>query len=326
MPDDAIVIDKLVVRYRGKPAVNGLSLRVPAGSVYALLGDNGAGKSTTMKVLTGQVPPDAGSATILGLNCWTQTYALRHRIGFVPEKPKFYDWMTVPEVGWFAAGFHRDGFLNRYSDWVDQLKLDSKKKLKELSKGGYAKVGLALALAADPAVLVLDEPTSGLDRGTRREFLGTLVELAAEGRTILVSSHSISELERFVSHAAFIKDGKLLLAASIDNLKGRYRRVEYRHNGVAPDLAAAGEIVERRATGRSVQAVLKDVDSAGIEGLKDSPGVTDFEETRLSLEELYDAVMGKPHDDHRRPGPIGPLRKRRDQDEEEEYEDEEVEG
>jgi ABC-2 type transport system ATP-binding protein len=323
MPDDAILIDKLVVRYRGKPAVNGLSLRIPAGSVYALLGDNGAGKSTTMKVLTGQVPPDAGKAEILGLNCWTQTYALRHRIGFVPEKPKFYDWMTVTEVGWFAAGFHRDGFRNRYDAWVDQLKLDRKKKLKELSKGQYAKVGLALALAPEPAVLVLDEPTSGLDRRTRMEFLGTLVELAAEGRTILVSSHSISELERYVSHAAFLKDGQLLLSASIDSLKGRYRRVEYRHNGIQPDLAAAGEVVEKRGTGRSVQAVLKDVDRIGLDGLRDSPGVTDFEETRLNLEELYDAVMGKSSDD-RKPGPIRPLREKEQEDEE--YEDEEVES
>ncbi|HEY2785822.1 MAG TPA: ABC transporter ATP-binding protein [Fimbriiglobus sp.] len=323
MPDDAIVIDKLVVRYRGKPAVNGLSLRVPAGSVYALLGDNGAGKSTTMKVLAGQVPPDSGKAEVLGLNCWSQTYALRHRIGFVPEKPKFYDWMTVTEVGWFAAGFHHEGFLTRYADWVDQLQLDAKKKLRELSKGGYAKVGLSLALATDPAVLVLDEPTSGLDRGTRREFLGTLVELAAEGRTILVSSHSISELERFVSHAAFLKDGKLLLASSVDNLKGRYRRVEYRHNGVAPDLAAAGEVVERRAAGRSVQAVIKDVDMAGLDVLREAPGVTDFEETALNLEELYDAVMGRHADGRRRPGPIGPLRGRENEDEA--YEDEEVE-
>src|SRR5258708_7103730 len=139
MPDDAIVIDKLVVRYRGKPAVNDLSLRVPAGAGEAPLGRNRAGEST-------------------------------------PQK--------------------------------------------------------GLSPAAWPAALVPDEPTSGLDRRTGMEFLGTLVELAAEGRTILVSSHSISELERYVSHAAFLKDGKLLLSASIDNLKGRYRRVEYRHNGV----------------------------------------------------------------------------------------------
>src|SRR5262245_63171168 len=123
MPDDAIVLDKLVVGYRGQPAVNGLSLRVPAGSVYALLGDNGAGKSTTMKVLTGQVPPDSGSALILGLNCWTRTYALRYRIGFVPEKPKFYDWMNVTEVGWLAAGLQRVGFLSSYSKWVEVYKI-----------------------------------------------------------------------------------------------------------------------------------------------------------------------------------------------------------
>src|SRR5207244_12130463 len=95
MPEDAIVIERLVVRYRGKAALDGLSLRVPRGSVYAFLGDNGAGKTTTMKILTGLAPADTGRATILGLDCWSHATELRHRVGYMPERPRFYDWMTV---------------------------------------------------------------------------------------------------------------------------------------------------------------------------------------------------------------------------------------
>ncbi len=299
----AITIDKLVVRYRGKPAVNGLSLRVPKGSVFALLGDNGAGKSTTMKVLAGLVPPNAGRAEILGFDCWSRAYDLRHRVGFVPEKPRFYDWMTVANVGWFTAAFHRPGFLEHFEDWIGKLGLDRSKKLKELSKGGYARVGLALALAADPQVLLLDEPTSGLDLLTRREFLASLVELAAEGRTILISSHSIAELERFTSHAAFVKDGRVMLSATLDDLRSRFRRVSFRAAGMAFDLASVGTVLQSQRIGKYEQHLLQDPDADGLANLRDHPLISDFEETAVGLEDVYAALMARP-EERRAPAPV----------------------
>src|SRR5262245_43755620 len=98
MSDDVIVIDRRVVRFSGKAAMDGSALRVPRGAVMALLGENGAGKSTTMKVLTGQLNPDRGSAAVLGLDCWAKASQLRYRIGYVPDRPKLYDWMTVAEI------------------------------------------------------------------------------------------------------------------------------------------------------------------------------------------------------------------------------------
>src|SRR4051812_2047740 len=225
MADDVIVAARVVVRYRGKTALDGLDLRVPRGAVYAFLGDNGAGKTTTMKVLTGLAPADAGRAEILGLDCYARALELRHRVGYMPERPRFYDWMTVADTGWFTASFHRPGFLSRYREWTDRLGLDPDKRLKELSKGGYARVGLALALAPDPEVLLLDEPTSGLDLLTRREFLASLMELAATGRTILISSHSIAELEKACSHAGLLKDGKMILSTTLDDLRMKVRRI-----------------------------------------------------------------------------------------------------
>src|SRR5438552_18161050 len=100
MTDDVIVAERLVVRYRGKTALDGLDLRVPRGSVYAFLGDNGAGKTTTMKILTGLAPPDAGRAEILGLDCWAKAQPPPPRVGYMPERPRLYAWMSLADVGW----------------------------------------------------------------------------------------------------------------------------------------------------------------------------------------------------------------------------------
>ncbi len=301
--ESAIAIEKLTVRYRGKPAVNGLTLHVPRGSVYALLGDNGAGKSTTMKVLAGLIPPHAGRAEILGFPCWNRAYELRHRVGYVPEKPKFYDWMTVAKIGWFTSAFHRPGFLEHYDDWLEKLGLDRGKKLKELSKGGYARVGLALALAADPQVLLLDEPTSGLDLLTRREFLASLVELAAEGRTILISSHSIAELERFTSHVAFVKDGRVMLSSTLDDLRARFRRISFRAAGAAFDTGMLGNVLQTQTIGKYVQHLVQDPDPDGIAMLREHPLISDWEETAVGLEDIYAALMANPQE-KRLPAPV----------------------
>jgi hypothetical protein len=138
MPEDVIAIDNLVVRYRGKAALDGLNLRVPRGAVYAFLGDNGAGKTTTMKILTGLAPADTGRATILGLDCWSRATELRHRVGYMPERPRFYEWMSVADIGWFTAAFHRPGFQGRFREWAERLGLDLAKRIKDLSKGGSA--------------------------------------------------------------------------------------------------------------------------------------------------------------------------------------------
>ena len=106
-----IEIDGLTKWYGSKQAVGGLTLDVPRGAIFALLGENGAGKTTTIRMLTGLLRPDAGWAAVLGLDPWRDAVRLRLRVGYVPERPKFYDWMTVSEVGWFTAGFHAQGFL-----------------------------------------------------------------------------------------------------------------------------------------------------------------------------------------------------------------------
>jgi ABC-2 type transport system ATP-binding protein len=213
----------------------------------------------------------------------------------MPERPRFYDWMTVSEIGWFTSGFHAPGYLQRYLELAEGFRLDPSARLKNLSKGGYAKVGLALALAFDPEVLILDEPTSGLDLFIRREFLSSMVDLAGAGRTILISSHGVAEVERVASHAAFLAEGRLLLAAPLDELRRRIVRVRLRFETSPPDAAALGQVLETELSGRQWQAVLLDPDRAALDALYERADLEGVEEGALALEEMYTALLARYH-------------------------------
>lgn len=293
--ETVICTQGLTKRFAGRVVVDRLDLSVPRGAIYALLGDNGAGKSTTIRMLMGLLPPDAGRAEVLGQDCWSRAIELRHRVGYVPEKPRFYDWMTVREIGWFTAGFHQGGYLNRFLEMAERFKLDPGARLKTLSKGGYAKVGLALALASGPEVLVLDEPTSGLDLFTRREFLSSMVDLAGEGRTILISSHGVAEIERVASHAAFLASGRVLLEGTLDELRQRLVRLRLRFEGAPPDLRAVGTVLDEERSGRAWHGVLLDPHREALDELSHREGVSSCEEAVPSLEEMYTAVLGGHH-------------------------------
>ena len=289
----AIELHKVSKTYPGKVALDRLSLVVPEGSIFALLGDNGAGKSTTIRILNGLTPPDTGWAQVLGHDAWKDASDLRKHIGYVPERPKFYDWMTVQQIGWFTSGFQERGYLKRYLKLTDQFLLDPRAKLSTLSKGQYAKVGLALALAIDPEVLILDEPTSGLDLLVRREFLVSMVRLAGQGRTILICSHQVAEVERIASHVAFMHAGKSLLTATMDELREQLVRVRVRCEGSRPLGSALGTVLQEQTTGAQWQVILRAPDRKALETLRRAPGIHDYEETPLGLEEIYCALFAK---------------------------------
>lgn len=288
-----IATHDLCKRFGATVAVDHLTLTVPRGAIFALLGENGAGKTTTIRLLTGLLPADAGRATILGQDCWSAASTLRRRVAYVPERPRFYDWMSVAEIGWFTAGFHDQEFLPRFLSWTHKFDLDAKAKLGQLSKGQYAKVGLALALAIDPEVLILDEPTSGLDLFVRREFLASMVGLAAEGRTILISSHQIVEVERIASHVAFIAHGKLLLSATMEELHSRIVRLSCRCEAEPPNAAELGTVLQRNGSGKLWQAVLQDPRADNLEALRCRAGIHDLEVSPLNLEEVYCALLAR---------------------------------
>lgn len=299
--DNAIRIDGLTVRYRGRPAVDGLSFDVPTGSVFGLLGENGAGKSTTIKTLLGLIAPDAGRVETLGLNPAKQGEEVRRKVGYVPETPTLYDWMTAAEIGWFASGFRPDapggpeGTQGRYADLIKGFDLPANRKIKALSKGMRAKVGLALALAPDPGLLILDEPTSGLDLLVRREFLESMVDLAGSGRTVLLSSHQVAEVERVASHVALVHKGKLILAEPLDELKARTFRVSFTLDGPArPTSLPFGpewQLIDADDAPRQSSWLIHAADHEALAALRGLPGVTGMEVETPGLEEIYIAHM-----------------------------------
>src|SRR5437868_2293389 len=273
----AIEIHQLSKTYPGKKALDRLNLSVPAGAIFALLGDNGAGKSTTIKILNGLTPPDHGWARVLGHDAWRDAAPLRRHVGYVPERPKFYDWMSVNDIGWFTSGFQERGYLKKYRNLIDQFLLDPRARLSTLSKGQYAKVGLALALAIDPEVLILDEPTSGLDLLVRREFLASMVRLAGEGRTILICSHQVAEIERIASHVAFMHGGKSLLTATMDELRDRMVRIRLRCEGSRPLGSRLGMVLQEQSVGGKWQVILREPNRTALDGLRRAPGIHDYE-------------------------------------------------
>jgi len=296
-----IQVQGLTKRYKNQTAVDGLSLSIPEGSIFGLLGENGAGKTTTIQMLLGLVKPNAGRMDVLGLDPVRQGFEVRRRTGYVPEVPVLYDWMTVAEIGWFAAGFHLDslgttaGFQARYAELTRGFDLPAGRKIKELSKGMRAKVSLALALASDPPLLVLDEPTSGLDVLVRREFLESMVDLAGAGRTVLLSSHQIGEVERVASHVALLHQGRLIRVEPLDELKSKTFLLSVmftsRDHPAAPPEGRLIELIDASDAPRQARWLVRAVDRAACESIRALPGVEGLQIETPSLEEIYIGTM-----------------------------------
>lgn len=216
---DVIQIENVTVKYRDCEPLSNVNLTIPKGKVFALLGENGVGKTTLIKCLTGYLKPNSGQCRVLGLDPTKDALEIRRRVGYVSDAPAFYEWMNVEEAGWFAASFYPDGFLERFKEAIAKYQVPLNRKIKHLSKGQRAKVALALALAHDPELLIMDEPTSGLDPLVRREFLESMLDRVAVGQTVFLSSHHISEIERVADDIAILHQGKFRVHDSLANLR-----------------------------------------------------------------------------------------------------------
>ena len=290
--EPVIRLDRLTKRFGSQTALQAVSLDVPPGVVFALLGENGAGKTTAIRILLGLLEPDAGQATVLGLDSLRHGLEIRRRVGYVPERPTLYEWMTVDEIGWFTAGFYGEHFLPRYRELAALYKLPPRRKLKSLSKGMRAKVSLSLAMAHEPELLVLDEPTSGLDTLVRREFLESMVDLAAAGRTVLLSSHQIGEVERVADIVAILKEGQLLLVERLDDLKDQVRQLTITlADGASGPPPVSGQIIQRRQKTRQWQALVRGLGADELDALRRHAAVYDVEAHMPSLEEIFVAYM-----------------------------------
>lgn len=287
---DCITVKNLQMHYRGCEALKGIDLNIPTGSVFALLGENGAGKTTLIRILTGFQTPTAGWCTVLGMSPQNEALEIRRRIGYVSDAPALYDWMRIDEIGWFAASFYPDGFMNRYRESIEKYELPPKRKIKHLSKGQRAKVALSLALAHDPELLIMDEPTSGLDPLVRREFMESMVERAATGRTVLLSSHQISEVERVADHIAVIHEGRVKLSDELSSLRNNALEILVqleRESAALPMFQQPVEILSHERQGLQVRWVVANASQELLETLRSTPGVTQVRSRPATLEDLF---------------------------------------
>lgn len=277
--------------YGDQTALYDVSLAAGPGQVIALLGENGAGKSTLLRILLGLVAPDFGEAAVLGFNSLSEGEQIRRRVGYLPERPSLYEWMTVDEIGWFTAGFYGGSYQDNYTQLVTRFELPRGRKIKALSKGMRAKVALSLAMAHEPELLVLDEPTSGLDPLVRRQFLESMVEIAGAGRTVLLSSHQIAEVERVADVVAVLRKGKLVLWDKLEDLKSSIQdlTITLPEGEALPNFT--GSVIRQQKLGRQYRLLARNVDHPRLEELREQGRILDVESRRPSLDEIFIGYM-----------------------------------
>jgi len=290
---NCISVSGLEMKFSGCDALQGIDLTVPQGSVFALLGENGAGKTTLIRILTGFQQPTAGRAEVCGLDPQRESLEIRRRVGYVSDQPALYDWMRIDEIGWFTAAFYADGFLDRYSDSISHFDLPRSRKIRNLSKGQRAKVALALALAPDPELLILDEPTSGLDPHVRREFMESMVDRAVTGRTVLLSSHQIAEVERVADQVAILHQGKVRLCDSMSSIKENVFEVTVSLEDsliALPQLDAGAKVLSEQTSGRQRRMIVQGFTDEMAKLLESRAGVHGVRSRPASLEEVFIAT------------------------------------
>ena len=236
--DYAVETENLGRRFGTFEAVRGVDLRVQRGTVFGLLGVNGAGKSTIIKMVVGHLRPTSGRLRVLGRTLEEDLVEIRRRVAYVSENRYLYEWMTVAESIRFTRAFHANWDDQKAADLLKRFSLPPEKKVRQLSRGNRARLCLLLALSYNPELIILDEPTSGLDPIVRRDFIENIVsEISEEGKTVLFSSHIVAEVERVADDVGIINDGELLLVSSVEEIKASYRRVRYATNGARPELS-----------------------------------------------------------------------------------------
>ena len=217
--ENAITIQGLVKTFGTTRALDGLDLDVRRGEVHGFLGPNGAGKSTTIRVLLGLLRSDAGSVSLLGGDPWRDATELHKRLAYVPGDVSLWPQLTGGEVIDLFGRLRGDLDKARRAELLERFELDPTKKTRTYSKGNRQKVALVAALASSAELLILDEPTSGLDPLMEEAFQECIREVRAEGRTVLLSSHILAEVEALGDRLSIIRAGKTVLSGSLDELR-----------------------------------------------------------------------------------------------------------
>ena len=216
-----IRLDNLTRRYGRRRGVERVSLSVPEGALFGFLGPNGAGKTTTIRVMLGFLRPTSGAASIFGLDCWRESKAIKRDIGYVPGDLRLPSWMNGAKALSIFGAVRGQDLTRSGGELAGRFDLDLGVKVRDMSRGMRQKLGLILALAHSPRLLVLDEPTSSLDPLMQQALHDLLRNLAAAGHTVFFSSHSLGEVEQLCDRVAIVRDGELVADESLAALRDR---------------------------------------------------------------------------------------------------------
>jgi ABC-2 type transport system ATP-binding protein len=279
-------------RYNGIPVVDDLSLTIESGEIVGIIGHNGAGKSTTMKMIAGLVEPTSGSIRVMGRDIQKEGVRVKQRLGFLPEESPLYESMTAEQyLLFFSELYHmpRRQALKRIDQLLTSLHLAEKTKLTgEFSKGMKRKTAIARALLHGPDLLILDEPNSGLDPLTSFFIINYLRTLKREGKTILLSAHNLFHVETICDRVGIIKNGKLLVFDTMDAIRARLGKREYQvvfHSDESLEYErAGGNYIFRTADVGAIAVMLETVSANGWT-------LVDLSMRESALEEIYVKLM-----------------------------------
>lgn len=291
MTESVVAVEGLSIRYGRRLILDGVSLSVERGAVFALLGRNGTGKTSLVRCLLGQQKPSAGAIRLFGEDVWRKRQRLMTRVGVLPEDPDAPPDMTARELLAFCRRL--------YPRWDDagsmarlaRVGVPTDVAFGSLSKGQKGAVMLALCLGHTPDLVVLDDPTLGLDVVARRLLYEEIIaDLADRGTTVVLTTHDLAGVERLASRVAILKGGRVAVDDSLESLKDRVRRLRCRAPG--PASWSPFHVLSNRTREWGAEAVVSNFDEAAFERFRAEAGLSDVEVGPLPLEEIFVAVAG----------------------------------
>lgn len=290
-----IQTDNLTKYYGKNRGVVDLTLSVEPGDFYGFIGPNGAGKSTTIRTLLGLISATSGLAEVFGLDIRSHKTEILARVGYLPSETMFYSGMRVRDVLKLSAQLHKKDCRTEAQRLCERLELDPSRKIYELSLGNRKKVGIVCAMQHEPELFIMDEPTSGLDPLMQREFFALLQERHEAGATIFLSSHVLSEVEKYCTHAAVIREGRLLVSDSVQRLgHSEAKRVNI---GGIRELPALRCVRDVSASEDGVSFLYDGKPAELMRALAALP-ITDITITEPDLEEIFLHYYEKEADEH----------------------------
>ena len=282
-----ISLEKVSRHFGSKLALNEVTLEVPRGCVFGLIGGNGAGKTTLLRHVLGMLKAQAGSVRIFGLDPVKNPVGVLGKIGYLSEERELPNWMSVAELMRYTQAFYPDWDPSYAEELREAFDLNPKSKISTLSRGQRARAGLLIALAHRPELLLLDEPSSGLDPVVRRDILGAIIRtIADEGRTVLFSSHLLDEVERVADRVAIIHDGRIMLESDLGELKETYRRLTLRFPQPLQHPPALVGAISHEGSGEEWTYVCRG-ESTQLRYAASSLGATVVDEASLTLDEIF---------------------------------------